>query len=128
MVGVLVSTGEPASKTRRNIDASEKTALAVAATAAVELTNLFFLLSGDDAEPRCSSCCWTEGLAMALAFAAFVSASGLVLAFHATGQRVAISGDRRRVLVLVSAAALFLASGAMALSLLKSSRRWILTG
>ncbi|CAD6247973.1 unnamed protein product [Miscanthus lutarioriparius] len=100
-------------------DSTEKTALAVAATAAVDLTNLFFLLRGDtdtDTE-RQRRWGWTGGISVLLAFAALLSAAGLVLVLlHTT---VVVSAARRRVLLVASAAALFVASaGTVLLALL----------
>lgn len=96
-------------------DSTEKTALAVAATAAVDLTNLFFLLRGDtdtDAERRRRRWGWTGGICVLFAFAALLSAAGTVLAPHV------VSVARRRVLLVASAAALFVASAGTVLFLL----------
>jgi hypothetical protein len=88
----------------------------VAATAAVDLTNLFFLLRGDtdtdaDAERR-RRWGWTGGICVLFAFAALLSAAGTVLAPHV------VSAARRRVLLVASAAALFVASAGTVLVLL----------
>ncbi|CAN6271532.1 unnamed protein product [Urochloa humidicola] len=112
ILDVEMSAEEPAaaaSEPRGN--ATEKrTALAVAATAAVELTNLFFLLRvRGDAELRR---CWIEALAALFAFAAFLSASGLVLAWHAAGHGT--------IVLVASAAALFVAAAGTVLSLLNA--------
>lgn len=86
----------------------------MAATAAVDLTNLFFLLRGDtdtDAERR-RRWGWTGGICVLFAFAALLSAAGTVLAPHV------VSAARRRVLLVASAAALFVASAGTVLVLL----------
>ncbi|TVU32697.1 hypothetical protein EJB05_24441, partial [Eragrostis curvula] len=100
--------------------------LAVAATAAVELSNLFFLLRGESELHRrrrkeIPSVTATEALAVLAAFAAFLSAAGLLLSRHAAGgggQRVVVPAARRRVILVASAASLFVASVATAVSLL----------
>lgn len=89
-------------------DSTKKTAVAVAATAAVDLTNLFFLLRGDtDTERERRRWGWTGGISVLFAFAALLSAAGLVLALHTT---VVVSSARRWVILVASAAALFVAS------------------
>jgi hypothetical protein len=95
-------------------DSTEKTALAVAATAAVDLTNLFFLLRGDTDTER-QRWDWTGGISVLFAFAALLSAAGLVLALHTT---VFVSAARRRVILVASVAALFVASAGTVLALL----------
>ncbi|CAL5060113.1 unnamed protein product [Urochloa decumbens] len=111
VVDVEISADEAAaaaaSEPRRN--ATERTALAVAATAAVELTNLFFLLRGGGTVRR--RCGRIEGISTLFAFAAFLSAAGLLIVRNAA---------RRRLVVLVaSAAALFVAAAGTVLSLLR---------
>ncbi|CAO2044660.1 unnamed protein product [Urochloa humidicola] len=121
IVDVEMGTEEPpaaaaSSEPRRN--ATERTALAVAATAAVALTNLFFLLHGGGTERRrCGG--RIEGISVLFAFAAFLSAAGLVLVRHAGGHSTVVSAARgRRVILVASAAALFVASAGTVLSLL----------
>ncbi|CAO2037277.1 unnamed protein product [Urochloa humidicola] len=120
IVDVEISAEEPAaaasSEPRRN--ATARTALAVAATATVALTNLFFLLRGGGTERRrCGG--RIEGISVLFAFAAFLSAAGLVLVRHAGGHSTVVSAARgRRVILVASAAALFVASAGTVLSLL----------
>jgi hypothetical protein len=99
-------------------DSTEKTAMAVAGTAAVDLTNLFFLLRGDtdtDTDTERRRWDWTGGISVLFAFAALLSAAGLVLALHTT---VFVSAARRRVILVASVAALFVASAGTVLALL----------
>ncbi|KAL6629891.1 hypothetical protein ACP70R_029656 [Stipagrostis hirtigluma subsp. patula] len=87
-------------------NATTTTALAVAAMAAVDLTNLFFLLRGRSAAGVTA----IEELAVLFAFAAFLMpAGGLMLIENAACGRV---------LLVASAASLFVASAGTALSLL----------
>ncbi|CAM0152620.1 unnamed protein product [Urochloa decumbens] len=117
VVDVEISDDEAAaaaaSEPRRN--ATERTALAVAATAAVELTNLFFLLRGGGTVPVRRRCGRIEGISTLFAFAAFLSAAGLLIVRNAAG--------RRQVVLVASAAALFVAAVGTVLSLLRVSLR-----
>ncbi|KAL6629889.1 hypothetical protein ACP70R_029654 [Stipagrostis hirtigluma subsp. patula] len=101
-----------------------RTALAVAATAAVELTNLFFLLRGDAGRHcRCKIARLTainEEVAVLFAFAALLPAAGLLLVQHAAPRRTTASAWCWRVLLAASAASLFVASAGTVLSLLRA--------
>ncbi|KAL5211843.1 hypothetical protein ABZP36_022690 [Zizania latifolia] len=109
-------------------------ALAVAATAAVELTNIFFFLHGDTerALARRRRCCETglvrvariiEAATVILAFAAFLSAAGLLLLRRpALGRHHIVSAACVRAVLFASTAALFLASVGTVFSLLQYDR------
>ncbi|KAG8069840.1 hypothetical protein GUJ93_ZPchr0006g46290 [Zizania palustris] len=109
-------------------------ALAVAATAAVELTNIFFFLHGDTERALATRrrCCELglvcvariiEAVTVILAFAAFLSAAGLLLLRSpALGRHDIVSAACVRAVLLASTAALFLASVGTVFSLLHDDR------